>query len=138
MSLENILKKIIDDAQEEADRIILESQKKADEIKKAARKEAKEQAEAVFKESERKGHLEASRLVTQSNLEKKIKLLSCKKELIDEVLGKVFQKENIGKKVLRKKIVLKQGEREESFDKTRLKEELRPKLENFIAKALGI
>jgi len=138
MSLEKILKKIVDDGQAEADRIILENQKKAEEIKENARKEALELAEALLKETEQQGNLEANRLITHARLEKRINILSRKKELIDEVLEKAFVKESLGKKSLKRKIILKDGEIEESFDEKKLKEELRPGFESYIAKVLKI
>lgn len=138
MSLEKILKKIVDDGQAEADKIILENQKKAEGIKENARKEALELAEALLKEAEQQGNLEANRLITHARLEKRINILSRKKELIDEVLEKAFVKESLGKKSLKRKIILKDGEIEESFDEKKLKEELRPGLESYIAKVLKI
>ena len=138
MSLEKILKKINDDAQAEAKRIILENQKKVKEIKEKTRKEASELAEALLKEAEREAHLEASRLITQARLERKINLLTRKKELIEEVLERAFRSESLEKKGMKKKIILKDGEREESFDQEKLKEELRPKLENYIVEVLKI
>jgi len=138
MSLEKILKKINDDAQAEAKRIILENQKKAKEIKENARKEASELVEALQKEAEREAHLEASSLITQARLERKIKLLTRKKEQIEEVLERAFRSESLEKKGMKKKIILKDGEREESFDQEKLKEELRPKLENYIVEVLKI
>ncbi|TET66772.1 MAG: hypothetical protein E3J56_13835 [Candidatus Aminicenantes bacterium] len=138
MSLEKILKKIVDDGQAEADRIIFENQKKAEEIKENARKETLELAEALLKEAEQQGNLEANRLITHARLEKRINILSRKKELIDEVLEKAFVKESLGKKSLKRKIILKDGEIEESFDEKKLKEELRPGLESYIAKVLKI
>lgn len=138
MSLEKILKKIVDDGQEEADRIILENQKKAEEIKENARKETLELAEALLKEAEQQGNLEANRLITHARLEKRINILSRKKELIDEVLEKAFVKESLGKKSLKRKIILKDGEIEELFDEKKLKEGLRPGLESYIAKVLKI
>lgn len=138
MSLEKILKKIVDDGQAEADGIILENQKKAEEIKENARKETLELAEALLKEAEQQGNLEANRLITHARLEKRINILSRKKELIDEVLEKAFVKESLGKKSLKRKIILKDGEIEESFDEKKLKEELRPGLESYIAKVLKI
>jgi len=138
MSLEKILKKIVDDGQAEADRIIFENQKKAEEIKENARKETLELAEALLKEAEQQGNLEANRLITHARLEKRINILSRKKELIDEVLEKAFVKESLGKKSLKRKIILKDGEIEESFDEKKLKEELRPGLESYIAKVLRI
>lgn len=138
MSLEKILKKIIDDAQSEADKVILESQKKAEEIKEKARQEASDLAEALVKEEERQGNLEANRLITQARLEKKISILSRKKELIDEVLEKAFQEGALEKEALKRKVIMKDGERIEPYDEERLKGELRLKLENEIIKALKI
>jgi len=138
MSLGKILKKIIDDAQEEADRIIKEGKKKAKEIRKDAEKEAEQLADVLFREEERQGQLEAGRLITQERLQKKIKILSSKKELINEVLDKAFQSENLNKEQLKKIIIFKDEEKEEDFDETKLKHELRPKLENYIAEILGI
>lgn len=138
MSLEKILKRITDDAQAEADKIILENKRKAKEIKENAREEASKLAEELVKEAERKARLEASRLVTQSRLEKKINILAEQKDLIEEVLGKAFQKSIKSAKGLKRKIILKQGEREEPYDEERLKEELRSKLENEIMETLKI
>lgn len=138
MSLEKILEKIIDDAQAEADKIILESKKKAAENKEKSRKEASELAEALVKEAERQGHLEASCIITQARLEKKINTLSRKKELIEEVLEKAFQRGAKGKERLKRKIIMKEGESEEPYDEEKLKEELRSKLENEILEALKI
>lgn len=138
MSLEKILKRITDDAQAEADKIILENKRKAKEIKENAREEASKLAEELVKEAERKARLEASRLVTQSRLEKKINILAEQKDLIEEVLGKAFQKSIKSAKGLKRKIILKQGEREEPYDEEKLKEELRSKLENEIMETLKI
>jgi vacuolar-type H+-ATPase subunit H len=138
MSLEKIIDRILQDAQKEADGIIAENQKKADEIKKAALKDAEVLAESLFKEEERQGELEASRILTQARLEGKVKILSYKRTLIDKVLEKAFQKQDLDQGVLRRKVILKDGEKEESFDKEKLKNEIRPKLESYIAKVLGI
>jgi len=138
MSLEKILEKIIDDAHTEADIIIIESQGKAAEIKEKAQKEASDLAEALVKEAERQGHLEASRIITQARLKKKINTLSRKKELIGEVLEKAFQRGTKGKKELKRKIIMKEGESEEPYDEEKLKEELLTKLENEILEALKI
>ncbi|MFC2170020.1 V-type ATP synthase subunit E family protein [Acidobacteriota bacterium] len=138
MSLEKIRKKIADDAQNEAKKFIHESQKKAEEIKEKSLQEAIQLAEALQKEAERKGNLEASRLITQARLEKKINILKHRKDLIDEVIEKAFQKAGVTDKDLKKKLILKDGEKEEFFEQEKLKEELRPKLENYIAEVLKI
>ena len=67
-----------------------------------------------------------------------MKLLTCKKELIDEVIDKAFKMQNLEQKNLKRKVVLKDGEKEEFFDEKRFKEELRPELESFIADLLGL
>ena len=138
MSLEKILKRINDNAQAEIKRIILESEKKAADIKEKAQQEASQKAEALVKEIEKEANLEASRIITKARLQKKINLLKRKKELIDEVLTKAFEEEKLDEKKLIKKIVLKKGERQEQLEIERLKEELRPKLENYIAEVLKL
>jgi vacuolar-type H+-ATPase subunit H len=138
MSLDKILKKIIDEAQVEADRIILESQSKADVIKENARREASEMGKALEKEAERQGRLESSRIITQARLEGKLEILSLKKELIEEVLNLAFQKSAFKKRRLKRTIILKEGEKEEPYDEARFKEELRSRLENEIIEALKI
>lgn len=126
------------EAQVETDRIIQESRIKADDIREKARIEGQEHAEVLLEEVDRQGKLEASRLITQARLEKRIKILSCKKELIDEVLERAFQKENLAEKGLRQKIIMKDGEKEVSFNQERLKQELRSLLEKDIAEVLKL
>lgn len=138
MSLEKIIERILAEAQVEAERIIQESRNKADDIREKARIEGQKHANALLEEVDRQGKLEASRLITQARLEKRIKILSCKKELIDEVLDRTFQKENIAHKGVKQKIIMKDGEKEVSFDQERLKQELRPILERDIAEVLKL
>lgn len=138
MSLEKILDKILEEAQGEAEKIILESRQKAEEIKQNACKQGEMQATDLIEQTERQGNLEASRLVTQARLEKRIKVLSCKKDLIDEVLDKAFKKQKGDKIGLKRKIIRKDGEFEEFVDQEKLKQELRPKLEKDIAEVLKI
>lgn len=138
MSLEKILNKIIEDAQTEADNILRESREKASEIKEEIREEASRLSELILKEGEKQGRLEAGKIVTQARLEKRIELLSIKKGFIEEVLEKAFEGIDSGKRSLSRTVILKDGEREESFDEKHLKAELRPKLENYIAEILKI
>ena len=138
MSLEKIIEKIIDDARSEAQVIIEESKARAEEIKSAAIKEAQEQIECLIAEYQKQGQLEASRIVTQARLERQISSLARKKELIAEVIDKAFQQEKISKELLKKKIVLKDGEKEEYFSEENLKDELKPQLESYIAEVLKL
>lgn len=138
MSLEKILNTIIEDAQAEAVAIVKESQSKAEKIKETARKEALELAEALHAEEERQGRLEASRLITQARLEGRIDILSTKKEIIEDVLAKALDKERSSIEKLKRQIIMKEGEREEAFDESRLLDEIRPQLEKFINDALKL
>jgi len=138
MSLEKIVDKILDEAREEAERIRSDSLRKADEIMQNARKTGDRQAAEILEQAERHGNLEASRLVTQARLEKRIKILKFKKDLIDEVLEKAFQKQEGDDIRLRRKIIRKDGESEEFIDREKLQQELRPRLEKDIAEVLKI
>lgn len=138
MSLEKIINKIIDDARSEAQVIVEESKVKAEEIIAAASRETQDQVERLIAEYQKQGKLEASRIVTQARLERQISSLACKKELIAEVVDKAFEKEKISKELLKRKVVLKDGEKEEYFSEDNLKEDLRPHLEGFIAEVLKI
>jgi vacuolar-type H+-ATPase subunit E/Vma4 len=138
MSLENIIQKIIQDAEGEAHRIIREGTDKAEAIKREARKEAEARGAALIKEEERAGKLESHRIVTQARLEKKLNMLSLKKELVDEVLEQAFKIAGVENMSLTRTVILKDGEMQESYDKDRLKDEIRLKLENDIAEVLKI
>lgn len=138
MSLEKILDKILEDARNEAERIHKESRSKAEEVLQNGRKKGEEQARSILEQAERQGNLEASRLITQARLEKRIQLLRTKKALIDEVLERAFQKQESDKIRLKRKIIQKDGERDEFIDRDKWKLELRPKLEKDIAEVLKI
>lgn len=138
MSLENILQKISEDAQMEVNKIIDESKTKAEEIKEHSRRESITQSETLLLEEERKGKLEASRIVTQARLQKKLDILSCKKDLIDEVLVKAFQMERFDGSSLKRKVILKDGVKEEPFDEQKMRDEIRPQLEKYICEVLDL
>ncbi len=138
MSLEHIVEKIIAEGKAEADRIVQESRKKAADIRTAAEKEAIEGAAAYLKETEREASLQANQVMAQARLEKKISLLRQKRELLDEVLRKAFSQTAPDEIRLKRQVVVKDGTREEPFDRDRLLEELRPRLERDILEALKI
>jgi vacuolar-type H+-ATPase subunit H len=138
MSLENILKKIAADAQEQRDRITAEAQSKAAEIRASAEEEGRQQAERFLKEAVREAELEGHRLVTQARLQHKLDTLALKRELVDEVLEKAFRAQDRENLSLKRTVVLKEGEREEEFDESQLLDELRPQLEDYIAGLLKI
>lgn len=136
MSLESILEKIGREAQAERERIIRESREKAEKLRSEAELEAQKQSAQLLKESAREAELEAHRLVTQARLQKRLRLLSLKKKLVDEVLDQAFDRQAESAVSLKRQVVLKEGIREETLDRETLKQELRPQLEGYIAELL--
>jgi len=138
MSLERIIEKILAEAGQEADRITAESREKAEGIKHAAGEEAGRLAARILQAAEREGNLEASRILTQARLEKRVQILSRKRELVEEVLGNAMADPALSVKGMKRKIILKQGEREEDMDRAGLADDLRIKLEKFILEVLNV
>jgi vacuolar-type H+-ATPase subunit H len=138
MSLEKIVDKILDDARAEADRTRAESLRKAGDIREEEKRQAGELAGALLREAEREARLEAGRIVTQARLEGRIELLVAKRSLITEVLEKALAAAPVRGRSLTRRVILKDGEREEPFDRAKLLDEVRPGLENLIADILKI
>ena len=138
MSLEKIVDKILDDARAEAERTRAESLRKAADIREEIRRQAGELAGALLREAEREARLEAGRIVTQARLEGKIEFLTARKSLIAEVLERALAAASIRDRSLVRRVILKDGEREEPFDREKLVDEVRPGLENLIAGILKI
>jgi len=138
MSLEKIVDKILDDARAEADLTRAESLRKAEDIREEAKRQAEELAGALLREAEREARLEAGRIVTQSRLEGRIELLTAKKRLITEVLERAMAAAPVRDRSLTRMVILKDGEREEPFDRAMLLDEVRPGLESLIADILKI
>lgn len=138
MSLEKIIHKILSEARAEAEMILRESQEKAEAIKEKARQEALELAARYRQEAEREANLQASRILTQARLEKKLTMLRQRKDLLEEVLRKALEDSRVQERMVRKKVILKQGEEEEALDQERLIDRLREKLENDIVEALKL
>jgi V/A-type H+-transporting ATPase subunit E len=138
MSLEKIVDKILDDARAEADLARVESLRKAEDIREEAKRQAEELAGALLREAEREARLEAGRIVTQARLEGRIELLTAKKRLINEVLEKALAGAPVRDRSLTRMVILKDGEREEPFDRAMLLDEVRPGLESLIADILKI
>lgn len=138
MSLKNIIKTIETQAREEAGRIIRESEDKALDIKERARKKAEADARAYLKEAERKARMEAGRILTQARLNKRLTILGRKKDIIDEIIADAFNQVGLQENDLKITVVMKDGQRQESMNWSRLKEELRPELEKVILDTLKI
>jgi V/A-type H+-transporting ATPase subunit E len=138
MSLEKIVDKILDDARAEVDLARVESLRKAEDIREEAKRQAEELAGALLREAEREARLEAGRIVTQARLEGRTELLTAKKRLINEVLEKALAGAPVRDRSLTRMVILKDGEREEPFDRAMLLDEVRPGLESLIADILKI
>lgn len=138
MGLDEILKKISSQAESEAHKVVEESQEKARQIKKSAEMEASKQAEEYLLHEKRRAEMEATRIMTQARLDKKMKILFCKKEIISQVLDEAFDQALKGKKDLKKTVVMKDGEKQSVLDKKRIKDELRPEMEGQIAEDLKL
>ena len=138
MSLESILEKIGQQAQSDRDRILDESRKRADKVKAESEQAAQVQVELLLADAAQEADLEAHRLVTQARLQKKLRILSLKKSLVEEVLDSAFVQIDPHAISMKRQIISKDGIREETLDQATLKQELRPQLENFIADLLKI
>ena len=138
MSLESILEKIGQQAQSERDHILDETRERAQKIKAESEQAAKDQVELLLADVSQEAELDARRLVTQARLQKKLRIVSLKKSLVEEVLDAAFERIDPHAVSMKRQIVSKEGVKEESLDQATLKQELRPQLENFIADLLKI
>jgi V/A-type H+-transporting ATPase subunit E len=85
MGIEEIKKKIIEDAREEKKRILAEARKKASQIVEEGKKSAEEQRKEIISRAQREAEMEKSRIITIENLESRKKVLSAKQEVIQKV-----------------------------------------------------
>jgi vacuolar-type H+-ATPase subunit E/Vma4 len=138
MSLEKIIERIISDAEEEAGRIVASSREKAEGLVREAEREAAERSAAFLQEAEREASFRANQIMAQARLEKKIALLRERRDLLEKALRKAFSQAAPGEIRLKRQVVVRDGIREEDFNRERLLEELRPRLEKDIVEALKI
>ncbi len=133
MGLDDILKKISSQGEAEAHQIIDESRNKAEQIKTDAEQEGFKEAEAYLSEEQRRAEMEATRILTQARLDKRMKILVFKKEIINKVMEEAFEQALKGEQVLKKQVIMKDGEKQSELDREEMKEELRPEIEGLIA-----
>lgn len=138
MSLEKILEKIEQEAQDEVQAILEEARQKAESIKKEAEEKARLQAAEILKQAEAEARLEASRILTEAQLQRRMELLRIRRELIEKVLRAALEKEELKEARLKKKIVSRDGYREEILPAGHLLSELGPEVENDIVEWLKI
>jgi vacuolar-type H+-ATPase subunit H len=138
MSLEKIIERIISDAEAEAGRIVASSRESAEGLVREAEREAAERSAAFLQEAERDASFRANQLLAQARLEKKIALLRERRDLLEKVLRRAFAQAAPAEIRLKRQVVVRDGIKEEDFDRERLLEELRPRLEKDIVEALKI
>ena len=87
MALEDILKKIQDDAKNAASEIKTETEKKIAAIKKKAEEQARAAREEIIKEAETRAGLARQKILSNARLDAKKRLLFIRRELVEKVFG---------------------------------------------------
>ncbi|MCD6507639.1 V-type ATP synthase subunit E [Candidatus Poribacteria bacterium] len=85
MALEDILRKIEEDARREADKILSEARARAEEILHSAEQEAERIRENLLEEARREAQTHKSRLISMAQLDMRKEILQEKQNLIDQV-----------------------------------------------------
>jgi len=138
MGLDDILKKISSQGDAEAYQIIDESRNKAEQIKTNAEQEALKEARAYLSEEQRRAEMEATRILTQARLDKRMKILFFKREVINKVMDEAFEQALKGEQTLKKKVIMREGEKQSVLDGEKVKDELRSLIEGLIAEDLKL
>jgi len=110
MSLESILKHIIDEADSKKDILIQQASEQAEVVIQSARQEAEALYQKLIDREKALGLAQQQKLVINARLEAKKNLLKVKQGLIDEVFQKL--KPQLGKEKIKKKIVSLDNEQE--------------------------
>jgi len=92
MPLENIVEKIIKDAQEESKNIVVDAEKKAHQLIQQAQEKAKAEKKIKIEKAKKVAQEEYNRDITLFNLEARKKILKLKCDIIDEVFRSVLDK----------------------------------------------
>lgn len=92
MALEDILRKIEEDAKREADKILSEARERAEEILQTAKLEAKQTKENLLKEAHREAQTHKSRLISMAQLDMRKEILQEKQNLIDQAFQKALKR----------------------------------------------
>jgi V/A-type H+-transporting ATPase subunit E len=85
MGIEEIKKKIIEDAQEEKKKILGEARKKASQMVEEGKRAAEKTREEIISGAQKEAEMEKSRIIIIENLESRKKVLSAKQEVIQQV-----------------------------------------------------
>ncbi len=91
MATNDIVKKIISDAEEKAESILAEYKKEADELKEKRKRELEKEKEESLKKIELEAENHKKRLIQMANLEIRKDILNFKQKMVEEVFKKVFE-----------------------------------------------
>lgn len=133
MGLEDIIKKILDDAQKQVQNILTQARQEAEKIQKEAEEQAQKVALEIIQEKENFGKQEALRVISLARLEAKKATLSFKQRMLDKVFTdpKIF---DLAK--AQKTVVLPDKEKQEVLEPEIYLKQLRPAYEARVAEIL--
>ncbi len=92
MALEDILRKIEEDARREADKILSEARARAEEILQGAEREAEQTRQNLLEEARREAQTHKSRLISMAQLDMRKEILQEKQSLIDQVFQRALER----------------------------------------------
>ncbi|KPK39662.1 MAG: hypothetical protein AMJ78_08155 [Omnitrophica WOR_2 bacterium SM23_29] len=113
MALDSILDHIIGEANKNRDGIIQEARQQADALIQEARQQARKLYQEIINAEKSLLERERQKLIVNSNLESKKKLLKTKREIIDAVFGKlksILEKVKLKKKQIYRDKIEEVGE----------------------------
>ncbi|MFH1338634.1 MAG: V-type ATP synthase subunit E family protein [Candidatus Omnitrophota bacterium] len=133
MALEDIIKKILEDAQNKAQEILTRAEQEAEQIRKEADVKAERVAQEIIQENTNSGQQEALRITTLARLEARKEILSAKQK----ILNKIFSDPNISGLVKAEKtVVLPETEKRETLEPEIYLNTVRPNYEARVAEIL--
>lgn len=91
MGIEEIKKKIIEDAEKERARMLREAKEKSSQIVEAGKRMAEKTTKEIISRAEMEAETEKSRMLTMENLESRKKILEAKQKVIDRVFSKALE-----------------------------------------------
>ena len=133
MGLEDIIKKILEDAEKKAQEILTRAEQEAEQIRKDAEAKAERIAQEIILEKKNSGQQEALRITTLARLEARKEILSAKQKMLNKVFSdpKIF---DLAK--AEKTVVLPEKEKREALEPEIYLKTLRPAYEARAAEIL--
>lgn len=144
MSLEKIVERINEEAQNTSEQILREARNKEKEIIELAHKEAGKRADEIIKKGEEKSNAVKKHILAQTQLEQRKEILKTKQELLNCLYQKIFKEirllptgayQNLIKKIILNTVESGEGELFiSSHDKERITDEFILKLNKELKK----